>query len=273
MSTLSNMRVGNHDLNATRRTSILPADDILANVFVLLITTLEDIPSEQPRLSLTISQVCRTWRRVALATPSLWCTIDTHRPKLIPLYLERSRPRARYDRGIHVYWSPRADYIDPSFHLQILPHAERITKITLELWSHDTRPCSVLKKLGPTLQNVKTLHISADCIKLGDLDCQMPRLAAVRCSCSYVGEELFRSLSKFYTLERLTLTDVQTVQPSLQTDDGWVGLPGLFNLKEYEVQSKLELLARGLNTSDNCTIKFNDHYRKRFVGMARRVLW
>ncbi len=106
--------------------------ELLAHIFVLG-------AEEDPHLPLSVSQVCRSWRHVALSTPSLWrrvvlsphehmwrerirraraCTLDV---ELLPTALAPIRPRP-----LHYYPRRQLDFYSVQWLMQIaLPHIRR----------------------------------------------------------------------------------------------------------------------------------------------------
>ncbi|KZW01916.1 hypothetical protein EXIGLDRAFT_638108 [Exidia glandulosa HHB12029] len=66
---LDSLRLARGLLHPLRR---LP-DDVLANIFLVHLST---VVGRQRRIPFVLAGVCRRWRRVALDTSALWCTLD-----------------------------------------------------------------------------------------------------------------------------------------------------------------------------------------------------
>ncbi|KLO12273.1 hypothetical protein SCHPADRAFT_998268 [Schizopora paradoxa] len=118
-------------------------DEVLSNIFIL---AQRSQVKNKPKLSITISQVCRRFREVAIGTPSLWNLIAYKMPEEMALtFLERSGVV-----GLHViiseYWKrsqrPRERDEADKFFGVIHPYMGRIARLDINI--DDDSPASRL---------------------------------------------------------------------------------------------------------------------------------
>ncbi|KDQ61415.1 hypothetical protein JAAARDRAFT_203934 [Jaapia argillacea MUCL 33604] len=142
----------------TKRNSLVPVSrlppEVLANIFQ---------HATQSDLSLgfalgspavwwiAITYVCRCWREVALATPSLWCSLPFHRPKWVPEMIARSKIAP-----LQVEVASESSRVLPQIRMA-LEHMPRIRVLGLELRASDFRTLP-LTSPAPLLHTLKLFN-------------------------------------------------------------------------------------------------------------------
>ncbi|KAG6849917.1 hypothetical protein H0H93_003785 [Arthromyces matolae] len=148
-------------LNDLAPVSTLPPE-LLENIFDLCASWLHD-PCTEHRLAWT--QVCRSWRDVALNTARLWQSIDLNDTYLASLCLLRSSGAPIHLRTI-LNRRPTSNECKPTIDtLRLHIHASRIQSIELtNLFHDDLRYLFSSSILGESLPVLENLSLKADFI-------------------------------------------------------------------------------------------------------------
>lgn len=134
--------------------------ELLSKIFEIAYASIQSRIKTTPRsgssltLELSVSQVNRHWREVAINTPPIWCHIEINgSPKSIPVsdtYIKRSA-----DRLLDIYFYDRS-YIQ-EFSSYVIPHLRRCKSLYVGCGDHNFRSAFVnlvRPKLAPELQQL-----------------------------------------------------------------------------------------------------------------------
>ncbi|KDQ61419.1 hypothetical protein JAAARDRAFT_190193 [Jaapia argillacea MUCL 33604] len=140
----------------TKRNSLVPISrlpsEVLANIFVQYAKqrdlSLEYAFGRPAVWWIAITYVCRYWREVAVATPSLWCSLPFHRPKWVPEMITRSKMAP-----LEVNVTSQFSRLMPQIRMA-LEHMSRIRDLVLELKPSDLRTLP-LSSPAPLLSSLR----------------------------------------------------------------------------------------------------------------------
>ncbi|KDQ61417.1 hypothetical protein JAAARDRAFT_171604, partial [Jaapia argillacea MUCL 33604] len=140
----------------TKRNSLVPISrlpsEVLANIFIQYAKKKEaslGYPLRRPKVWwIAITYVCRHWREVAVATPSLWCSLPFHRPKWVPEMIIRSKMAP-----LEVIVTSPSSRLIPQIRMALV-HMSRIQDLVLEMKPSDLKTLP-LSSPAPLLNSVR----------------------------------------------------------------------------------------------------------------------
>ena len=107
------------------KNDLAPISKIPPDVFSLIPEYLDG--DDEDKSLITMTHVCRGWRELLIACPSLWVRLDCMNTDETRVYIERSKLTPLY-LLLHIYWDMA--YLEDAF-LLVVPHISRLKSLTI----------------------------------------------------------------------------------------------------------------------------------------------